>query len=264
MNWYQAKKEIMVALYRYQMLTPRQLSILLGYKRSSIYRIGNSLQKQVVIRSVPLSFLRRNSRGYVLTASGAKAAAFLYGEADTHSPRLWEDVPNQLEHLYGTNQFFIGLITDSLDCSEEGLVEWLGTRDAADRYAKFEGAGKRKLLLKPDGLGTYLFADGRRLVIHLEYDTGSENLWRVQDKMWNYGMFLPQVWERVEQVHVLILTKGRARVGHVMKLWESLREGPLAGHRLPCLWCGCSYPWVYVVAGKMACLSIRRNRLNRS
>ncbi|MFC4767154.1 replication-relaxation family protein [Effusibacillus consociatus] len=237
-DWYQAKKEILVALYCYQMLTSQQLAILLGYKRSSMYRVGKSLQKQEAIHSLFLPFLPGHSKGYVLTASGAKAASYLYGEADTHVPRLYEEVPSQLEHLYGTNQFFIDLIAGSLQKPGEGLVEWLGTRDAADRYAKFEGPpGKKKLPLKPDGLCTYRFADGRRLMLHLEYDTGSENLWRLQDKLWNYGVLLPQVWQQVERVHVLILTKGKSRAGHIMRLWEALRMGPLAGHRLPSVWC---------------------------
>lgn len=238
-EWHQAKKEMLLALYRYQVMSPRQLALLLGYERTSIHRVASPLQLQGWIRSLQLPFLKGNSKGYVLNPAGAKAAAYWYGEAEKFTLRTWENMPAQLDHSYGTNEFFIRLMECNLRYSDEGWTEWMGTRDAAERYASFDAKGKKKLLLKPDGVGTYQFTNGERLIIHLEYDTGSESLWRLQEKMWNYGSTLPHVWPQPEKVNVLILTRGAMRVENIMRLWDSLRKGPLANQPCPSVWCAC-------------------------
>ena len=238
-EWHQAKKEMLLALYRYQVMSPRQLALLLGYERTSIHRVASPLQRQEWISSLQLPFLMGNSKGYVLNHAGAKAAAYWYGEAEKFTFRAWENMPAQLDHSYGTNEFFIRLLECNLQCPNEGWTEWMGTRDAAERYANFDAKGKKKLLLKPDGVGTYQFANGERLIVHLEYDTGSESLWRLQEKMWNYGSVLPDVWPQAEKVNVLILTRGEGRVENMMRLWDSLRQGPLADQSCPSIWCAC-------------------------
>lgn len=70
-------------------MSPQQLSILLGYQQASIYRVGSELQKQGWVSSVLLPFLKGNSKGYTLTLSGAKEAAYLCGEGNDFSARLW-------------------------------------------------------------------------------------------------------------------------------------------------------------------------------
>lgn len=66
-EWHQAKTEILMALYHYQLMSPRQFGILLGYEKTSIYRVGKHMLKQELIRSVVLPFLMGNSRAYALT-----------------------------------------------------------------------------------------------------------------------------------------------------------------------------------------------------
>ncbi len=117
----------------------------------------------------------------------------------------------------------------------------MGTRDISNLYARFENNFKKmKMSIKPDGYGTYRYENGERLVFHLEYDTGSESLWRLQDKLWNYAKHLRSTWgKKIEQVHVLVITRGASRVKHILDLWVSLKEGPLLGEKTPLLYCAC-------------------------
>lgn len=234
--YYAAKKEVLLSLYQHTILTPHQLAVLLNYRVPSIYGMVGELKKMGLLRSLPLPFLRDNQVGYVLSAYGAKAAAALCGEEDIVRPKAWDEDPIQLEHIYGTNEFFVSLIRTSLPIQSEGMVEWLCTRDAAERYAHFKNAGQKKYFpLRPDGYCTYV-SDRGRLILHLEYDTGSENLSRLQDKLWNYARVLTGVWSNVEAVHVLVLTKAEGRPDRILQLWETLCKKPLVGLRLPQVW----------------------------
>jgi hypothetical protein len=234
--YYTAKKEVILMLYRHILCTPEQLSITLRYQVPTIYGIVVELRKKGLLQSIQLSFLSRNRVAYALTAYGARAAAILAKEEEIYRPKAWEEAPVQLEHYFGTNAFFISLIRQSLPLPHEGLVEWLSTRESAERYAHFKESGKKTLPLRPDGMGTYTIQNQGRIVFHLEYDTGSENLWRIQDKLWNYGRILPDIWNEVESIHLLIVTKVENRPKQIIQLWEALREGPLAGVKLPQVW----------------------------
>jgi len=63
-EWCEAKKEMLQSLYRYRVMSPHQLSILLGYQLASMYRVGSELQKQGWASSVLLPFLGGNSKAY--------------------------------------------------------------------------------------------------------------------------------------------------------------------------------------------------------
>ncbi|MFC4306406.1 replication-relaxation family protein [Cohnella boryungensis] len=216
--YYSAKKEILILLYRYTMLTARQLAIVMHYQVPTIYGIICELKEQGLVRSIPLPFLRKNHVGYILTGYGAKAAASLSGEEEVFRAKDWEKEPVQLEHYYGTNAFFISLIRQSLPHSGEGLLEWQSTREAAEQYAHFKESGQKSMLLRPDGIGSYLLPDRGKLVLHVEYDTGSENQWKLQDKLWMYGRVLPSVWNAVESVHVCFVTQIEARPKRLLEL----------------------------------------------
>ncbi|WP_019007876.1 replication-relaxation family protein [Cohnella laeviribosi] len=238
-----AKKETLLALYQHTLLTPKQLAVLLRYRVPSIYGVAGELKKQGLVRRVPLGFLRDKQAGYVLSSTGAKAAAALCGEEEIIRPKAWDEDPIQLEHLYGANEFFISLIRHSLTREHEGLAEWLGARDAAERYAHFKHAGQKKYYpLRPDGYGTYVTGQGR-LVLHLEYDTGTENLSRLQDKLWSYARVLTGIWNDVESVHVLVMTKAEGRPERILQLWETLCKKPLLGLRLPQVWAITETEW---------------------
>lgn len=248
--YYTAKKEMLITLYRYTMMTSQQLAFVLHYQLPTIYNMAVALKEQGLVRSIPLPFLRKNHVGYILTGYGAKAAASLVGEEDVFRAKAWEDDPIQLEHLYGMNAFFVSLIRHSLAFAGEGLLEWQSTREAAEQYAHFKESGKKIMPLRPDGFGSYLLPDQGKLSLHVEYDTGSENLWKLQDKLWSYGKLLPSIWNAVESVHILFVTQIESRPKRLLELWCSLCEGPLLGKSVPRVWAIGEREWQQDGVGK--------------
>ncbi|MGG1314222.1 replication-relaxation family protein [Cohnella laeviribosi] len=238
-----AKKEMLATIYRYGPMTASQLATVMNYRLPTLYAMASQLSRQGLVRSIPLPFLRLNHVGYGLTAEGAKAAAMLAGEEEGFRMKAWEKHPVQLEHVYGTNAFFVSLIRHSLAHEGEGLTEWQSTREAAEQYASFKESGKKTMLLRPDGLCTYVLPGRGRLVLHLEYDTGSENQWKLQDKLWLYGRVLSAAWRAVTAVHVLFVTKIESRPKRLLRLWASLGEGPLLGRPLPNVWAISESEW---------------------
>ena len=234
--YYEAKKETLVMLYRHTLLTAEQLAILLHYRPKTMYNIAVELRGKGLLRSILLPFLKRNHVGYTLTAYGARAAASLVGDETVFRSKAWEEGPIQLEHFYGTNAFFIEVIRYSLNREGEGLIEWLDPRAAAERYVQQRKGKKPSAPVKPDGFGMYVFPGRGRLAFHLEYDTGTETLWRLKEKMMQYGDLLPVIWPKVERVHVLFLTRGENRTKMLMDIWEALQRGTFTGDPLPCMW----------------------------
>ncbi|MFC0213820.1 replication-relaxation family protein [Paenibacillus chartarius] len=234
--YYAAKKELQEMLYRYILLTADQVADLLHYRKKTVYSMASELKREGKVQSVILPFLRKNHIGYALTRDGAKEAARRIGDAETFRSHGWKEAPLQLEHFYGTNAFFISLIRHSLTEPGEGLLEWLGAREAAERYVQTQTSGRQSRPVKPDGMGAYLLPGRGRLVFHLEYDTGSESTWRLKEKMWNYGRLLPTLWPKVEAVHVLFVTKIASRPGPLIDIWQALCSGSLSGMRLPNIW----------------------------
>ncbi|MCY9668712.1 replication-relaxation family protein [Paenibacillus alginolyticus] len=234
--YYTAKKEMMMALYRYTLLTAEQGAALLNYRIKTVYSMVAQLRAEGVIRSILLPFLRNHHVGYCLSAKGARAAASLCGDEETFRAKAWEDDPVQLEHYYGTNRFFTDLIHHSLPISGDGFMEWLDPREAADRYVQVNASGRKTRPVKPDGFGSYLRSGRGRLVFHLEYDTGTENLWRLKDKLFNYGRLLPAIWPQVEAVHVLFVTKIASRPKALLDIWEVLQKETFSGDHLPNVW----------------------------
>ncbi|WP_144938190.1 replication-relaxation family protein [Paenibacillus sp. 32O-W] len=234
--YYEAKKETQVMLYRHTLLTAEQLALSLNYKPKTIYNIVCEMKETGVIRPIRLPFLKRNHVGYTLTAKGARGVAGLVGDETVYRAKAWETGPVQIEHFYGTNAFFTDLIRHSLSRAEEGMIEWLDPRSAAERYVQTKPSGKAAAPVKPDGFGMYRFPDHGRLAFHLEYDTGTETLWRLKDKMVHYGTLLPKIWPKVEAVHVLFVTKIESRPKTLIDIWDALRKGTFSHDRLPNVW----------------------------
>ncbi|THF74364.1 replication-relaxation family protein [Cohnella fermenti] len=241
--YYTAKKELLTVLYRYIMLTPEQVALILHYHIKTVYGAARHLKREGDLTSLPLPFRREHHVGYVLTAKGAKAAARICGEEDQYRVGEWTADPVQLEHGFGINAFFTDLIRHSLAQPGEGLSEWLGTREATDRYVQVKPSGRKARPVKPDGFGSYVFPGRGRLVFHLEYDTGTENLWRLKEKMVHYAELLPQLWPQVEAVHVLFVTKVSSRPKALIEIWEVLCRDMFGGDRLPCVWTIAENEW---------------------
>lgn len=241
--YYEAKKETLILLYRHTLLTAEQLAISLHYKPKTIYNIACELKEKGLIRTIPLPFLKRNHVGYTLTAFGARAGASLTGDETVFRAKAWEAGPVQIEHFFGTNAFFTEMIRHSLQQTQEGMLEWLDPRSAAERYVQSKPTGKATAPVKPDGFGMYVFPDCGRLAFHLEYDTGTETLWRLKDKLLHYGTLLPAIWPKVEAVHVLFVTKIESRPKTIIDMWEVLRKGTFNNDRLPSVWAISEKEW---------------------
>ena len=91
----------------------------------------------------------------------------------------------RLAHMVGTSWFFVALAA----CARHGggeLRAWLNETEAAD-YDKYRlwGSYSDRSLPNPDGIGTWA-EHGQEITFFLEYDTGSENLPRLADKLGAY------------------------------------------------------------------------------
>lgn len=241
--YYEAKKETLVMLYRHTLLTAEQLGISLHYRPKTMHNIMSQLRPEGLVRSVPLPFLKRNHVGYTLTVKGARGAAGLASDETVFRAKAWEAGPVQIEHFYGTNAFFTELIRASLPHADEGLIEWLDPRSAAERYVQTKPSGKKSAPVKPDGFGMYRFPGIGRLAFHLEYDTGTETMWRLKEKMLHYGLLLPAVWAKVDAVQVLFVTKIESRPRALIEIWEALQKGTFRYARLPNVWAIAEREW---------------------
>ena len=89
----------------------------------------------------------------------------------------------------------------------------------------------------------YVFPGDGRLAFHLEYDTGTETLWRLKDKLFHYGTLLPTIWPKVEAVQVLFVTKIESRPKTIVDIWEALMKGTFNNDRLPGVWAISEREW---------------------
>ena len=231
------ESEILISLYRYSMLTTEQISLLLNYETDTLYKAFQSLRAKGWMESLSLDFIRRNARGWVLTKDGIEVAFGLTKEYHAGLLRQKGVLAGQVPHLYGVHRFFAALIRESLSRPmREGLIEWIGMRDAGERYALVDSKGKRSIPLRPDGLGTYRFAEGGELVFHVEYDTGSEHIWVLHHKLWQYTDVLAKFWTDMTLANVLFVTRDEHRSSRILELWEDLRSDALRHQPIPTMW----------------------------
>ncbi|KYP79873.1 replication-relaxation family protein [Ferroacidibacillus organovorans] len=231
------EQEMLLALYRYSMLTTDQLSTLLHYKIDTIYKTSRSLRHQEWIESQSLDFIRRNTKGWVLTRKGIEVA---FGLTKEHRPYLLRQTNaafGQAPHLFGVNRFFTDLIRHSLTRRpEEGLIDWIGMRDGGERYAIVNRKNQRTTPLRPDGIGTYRFANSSEIIFHVEYDTGSEHLWVLHGKLWKYVDVLKTFWADVTLANVLFITRDPRRSARILELWQGMRDDAFRKQPTPTVW----------------------------
>ena len=228
------EREVLLAIYRYTILATKQLSLLLHYHPHNIQIAIRTLRNEHWADPIHLSFLERNVKGWVLSKSGLEMA---FGMTKEQRPGLLRRAGQnltQVEHLYGTNQFFSSLITESLVRPvSEGLIEWIGMRDGGERYAVTDSKGKRRMPLRPDGVGTYRFTNGTSTVFHVEYDTGSERLWIIHDKLTQYAEHSSKFWRNPTWTSVLFITRDDHRTTRILHVWRELQTKAFKGMPVP-------------------------------
>jgi hypothetical protein len=83
----------------------------------------------------------------------------------------------RLGHLLGCNGVFAALMGHARCCPGADLEDWWSERQCAQRYAE---------IVRPDAYAAWA-EDGRRVEFFFEYDTGTESLGRLVDKLAGYA-----------------------------------------------------------------------------
>jgi protein involved in plasmid replication-relaxation len=123
-----------------------------------------------------------------------------------------------LVHQLEANQFFVDLAAVTRGLSDHGLYHWVGEHGVATAYA--EGDEQAPI---PDGWGRLLTPD-REVLIHLEWDRGTEQARRLRAKVIGYAayftdrpgaganqvLFVAPTEERERQILSLIRDYGNA------------------------------------------------------
>ncbi|WP_228837115.1 replication-relaxation family protein [Nocardia brasiliensis] len=142
----------------------------------------------------------------------------------------------QLEHLLGINEFFTALHHHGRTNPGHELREWWNERDATQACAN---------IARPDGYGEWS-ENGRSVRFFLEYDTGTEELSRLVDKLHGYrdlrdgGITIPVLFvlpgtKRQTNLHRL-LTSQPATLSGLTVATASLADLAAAGPGAPVWW----------------------------
>ncbi|GAA5151768.1 hypothetical protein GCM10023321_19370 [Pseudonocardia eucalypti] len=190
------------------MLTTDQIAALeFGSLRRAQHRMAELYELGVVWRfRYPLLGGGSQPWRYTLGYAGARMMTATRGE-DPPSPRTHQTrlerlaASPKLGHLLGVNDFFTQLASHARRAAlrapntwrGEGLCRWLSEQQVCTHYEKTflrnphggfnqPGSGLR---MRPDGYGCWR-ARGIALAFYLEYDTGTEPLSRVAEKIERY------------------------------------------------------------------------------
>ncbi|MGH7759858.1 MAG: replication-relaxation family protein [Candidatus Dormibacteraceae bacterium] len=109
-----------------------------------------------------------------------------------------------LIHQLEANQFFVRLAVASRDSRDRGLYHWVGEHEIVAAYAESDEHGPI-----PDGWGRLLTPD-RELLIHLEWDRGTEQSRRLRAKVQAYvRYFVDRPHASANQVLWVVPTRAR-------------------------------------------------------
>ncbi len=201
---------ILTALDQYRYLDRHQLQALFFVgPRSCQYRLEWLVRQGLVTTwrvTMRPGFVRRASI-YFLSPHGARALA----ESGNDDPIAYVQRAEHaltrhyhLVHDLQASQFFIDLATACRQLPDQGLYHWVGEHGARRVYAEEEERGPI-----PDGWGRFLTAD-REVLIHLEWDRGSELAKRLRLKLAAYiSYFVDRPGASHNQVLVVVPTDQR-------------------------------------------------------
>ncbi|WP_238580977.1 replication-relaxation family protein [Streptomonospora alba] len=176
-------RHIMRLVWRHKVLTTDQLTAL-GWNsyNTAKQRLATLHRLRALDRIRPW-----NPRGgapwhYVLDTPGAEILAAEHGmnlrEFGYRRDRALAPATSAaLGHLRGLNQVFVDLYAHTRTGTNDPHLDWWTEAECADLYGD---------IVRPDGAGTWTTA-GRSAGFFLEYDTGTERLRRLVDKVAAYG-----------------------------------------------------------------------------
>ncbi|MFF5226953.1 replication-relaxation family protein [Dactylosporangium sp. NPDC000521] len=203
---------------------------------SSVNFAQRRLRKLLALRVVDRFRPQRADGGsypyhYVLAQLGTEVIAAQRGEElprkDQARRRRWH-LTNRanLPHLLGTNQFFIDLAAHARTHNDASLDRWWPTArcQGSGAFAEPEDPVQVRAYtarVRPDGHGIWT-EGGRTVPFFLEYDTGTEPLWKLVDKVDGY-LDLARVTGRLWPVLFSLHSPARA-----VNLQRRLAEHPTA------------------------------------
>jgi len=126
---------------------------------------------------------------YLLSRRGAAALAEWLDEDPRQYLRRAEHALERrfhLVHQLESNQFFVDLAFAARELPGHGLYHWVGEHRVQDAYAEGDERGPI-----PDGWGRLLTPD-REVLIHLEWDRGTEQPRRLRAKLHAYAAYFAE------------------------------------------------------------------------
>ena len=153
---------------------------------------------------------------YFLSRYGASALAEWIGDDPNSYMRRAEHAMGRRFHILHrleANQFFVNLTAVTAPHPDLGLYNWVGEQAVRDVYADSDERGPI-----PDGWGRLLTAD-RELLLHLEWDRGTEQLKRLRGKLRSYtDYFMGR--PGASNNHVLLVLPNDIRERQVLRMLQ--------------------------------------------
>jgi hypothetical protein len=199
-------------LWEHRVLTTQQLtSLCFPSRHAATHRLLQLQRLDVVDRfrpfrdtgSAPFHYVLGTMGAHILAAEqGTTASELGYNRSQTlaiaHSQRL--------SHLVGVNGFFAALAATASHRVDAALTAWWSERRCAQRWGH---------LVRPDGYGRWTEA-ATTVEFFLEYDTGTETITRVANKLNGYTDLATASGTRTPLLLVLPSPRREAEIRHAI------------------------------------------------
>lgn len=220
-------RKILISLYKYQVMTPWQLGVLLNHRTSYIYSALAKIKdliNQDKVKKISVPFIWPNAAAYYLD----KQMAYWVSEIlkEEVKPTNWPELPSSIIQTLTAHNFACELILATKDIAGAGVVEWLGPRDATEKYRDMDDRERKTYGLKLDGYGVcQLPEDAGQVIYNLDVYVGEETDLVLEDKVVSYITVLKNYWmDDVDKVSVLLLCHSSLIASRLAEMWESIAD----------------------------------------
>ncbi|MEU0535653.1 replication-relaxation family protein [Amycolatopsis tolypomycina] len=175
-------RELIALLADHKALTTEQIARLFyGHANTARKRLVRLTERGILARFRTCVRPGSQSWRYTLGTLGAMIHAAAHGDtlptpAKTHDKVLKLAQNPRLNHLLGVNEFFVTLKSHASNNDTCDLAEWWNEQSITEACAR---------IVRPDGYGKWT-ENGRSTGFFLEYDTGTEKLETVLNKLDGY------------------------------------------------------------------------------
>ncbi|HJV44370.1 MAG TPA: hypothetical protein VJ824_01460 [Bacillota bacterium] len=224
MNLKESSVRILLALYRHEIMTPFQLAIHTNYHIDYIYKSTTQLVKEQLINKQSVPFVHRAAKAYYLTKKSYEWVSEMVKETDRVKSKTWEGPTGDIISVLVSNQFYTELIAKTKEDYSSGLIEWLGKKDAGDRYAQFNEKDQRLIPYSPQSYSIIQIPKGRAIV-HVEVLTGDETMSVIEDYITTGIKSLQAYWlEDTPKVSMLFLCLTPTIIPSILKIWDTVEQ----------------------------------------